>query len=329
MRLSKSPACTARATALPTAKPAAKPAARPFLKWAGGKTQLLDEIQRRLPGEILQGGITRYLEPFVGGGAAFFAINQRYTFEYSDICDINEELVLAYMVVKHDVEDLIEVLGEMEKEYSALDEAGRSAYFYRIRESFNAEREGTCFDAYARSWIDRAARLIFLNHTCFNGLYRVNARGHFNVPFGRYRSPRILDAQNLRLASEVLERTAIHHGDFTGCEEMVDERTFVYLDPPYRPLSSTAQFTGYYRAGFGERDQVRLAEFIGTLGRRGAKIMLSNSDPCNEDPDDTFFDTLYAGYTIDRVSAKRTINSNAARRGAISELIITNYSPVG
>lgn len=312
MRLNKTGACTAR----------------PFLKWAGGKTQLLNQLQRRLPEGIRQGGITRYLEPFVGGGAVFFAINQRYSFECSDICDINEELVLAYLVVKHDVEDLIEVLGEMEKDYYALDEAGRSAYFYKVRDIFNTEKERICFDRYARSWIERAARLIFLNHTCFNGLFRVNARGHFNVPFGRYRSPGILDAENLRLASAVLEQTAIHHGDFTGCEERVDDRTFVYLDPPYRPLSSTAQFTGYYRAGFGEGDQVRLAEFIRTLDRRGAKIMLSNSDPCNEDPDDTFFDSLYAGYTIDRVAAKRTINSNGGRRGAISELIITNYPPV-
>jgi DNA adenine methylase len=312
----------------PAVKLTAKQAARPFLKWAGGKTQLLDQLQRRLPGEIRQGEITHYLEPFVGGGAVFFAINQRYSFEGSDICDINEELVLAYTVVKRDVEALIEVLDRMEKEYYTLDEAGRSGYFYRIREIFNADKEGTCFDRYARSWVDRAAMLIFLNHTCFNGLYRVNGRGHFNVPFGRYRSPRILDAENLRLASKVLERTVIHHGDFTGCEEMVDERTFVYLDPPYRPLSSTAQFTSYHRTGFDEGDQVRLAEFIGTLDRRGAKIMLSNSDPCNEDPDDTFFDSLYAGYTIDRVSAKRTINSNAGRRGAISELVITNYPPV-
>lgn len=301
--------------------------ARPFLKWAGGKTQLLDELQRRLPCGVLQGGITHYLEPFVGGGAVFFAINQRYPFERSDICDINEELVLAYQVVKDDVEDLILVLGEMGKEYTALDEAGRSAYFYLVRETFNADKERTRFDQYSGSWIERAARLIFLNHTCYNGLYRVNARGHFNVPFGRYRRPRILDAENLRLASAVLERTEIHHGDFMRCEQLVDERTFVYLDPPYRPLSSTAQFTGYYRAGFGEEDQVRLAEFIGILGKRGAKIMLSNSDPCNEDPEDTFFDTLYAGYTIDRVSAKRAINSNAERRGAISELVITNYSP--
>lgn len=323
MRSSKPDTCTAG----PAAKPTSKPVAKPFLKWAGGKTQLLDQLQRRLPGEIQQGRIAHYLEPFVGGGAVFFAINQMYTFERSDICDINEELVLAYTVVKQDVEGLIEVLGEIEKEYYALDEAGRSAYFYQIRETFNADKEGTRFDTYARLWVDRAARLIFLNHTCFNGLYRVNARGHFNVPFGRYRRPRILDAENLRLASAVLERTAIHHGDFTGCEGMVDGQTFVYLDPPYRPLSSTAQFTGYYRAGFGEGDQVRLAGFIGTLDRLGAKIMLSNSDPCNEDPDDTFFDILYAGYTIDRVSAKRAINSNGGRRGAISELVITNYLP--
>lgn len=290
---------------------------------------MLDQLHRRMPGEILEEGNARYLEPFVGGGAVFFAVNQWYSFERSDICDINEELVLAYTVVKRDVEDLIEVLGTMERAFYALDESGRSTYFYGVREAFNAGRESTRFDRYTRSWVERAAQLVFLNHTCFNGLYRVNARGDFNVPFGRYRSPRILDAENLRLASAVLDRTEIHHGDFTGCEHLVDERTFVYLDPPYRPISSTAQFTGYYRAGFGDDDQVRLAEFIRILDRRGARIMLSNSDPSNEDPDDTFFDTLYAGFLIDRVAAKRAINSNARRRGVISELVITNYSPVG
>lgn len=154
----------------------------------------------------------------------------------------------------------------------------------------------------------------------------MNSHGWFNVPFGSYKKPRILDEHTLSVASESLQNTEISTGDFTTCEEFVDLNTFVYLDPPYRPLNRTSKFTGYSKDGFNDQDQVRLAEFFKAIDQRGAKVMLSNSDPKNEDPDDSFFDSLYTGYNLDRVPAKRAINSKGARRGAISELIITNYS---
>ncbi len=194
-----------------------------------------------------------------------------------------------------------------------------------IRGDYNNNKEKTDFHYYHSSWVQRTAALIFLNHTCFNGLFRVNSRGWFNVPFGRYKNPRILDERTLTEASESLRNTEISMGDFTACEKFVDSNTFVYLDPPYRPLNRTSKFTGYSKAGFSDCDQVRLAEFFKEIDHRGAKVMLSNSDPKNEDPEDSFFDTLYAGYPIDRVPAKRAINSNGDRRGEISELIITNY----
>ncbi len=190
---------------------------------------------------------------------------------------------------------------------------------------FNNDKDTIDFQNYHSSWIQRTAELIFLNRTCFNGLFRVNSRGGFNVPFGSYKNPRILDETTLSAASAVLQNTEISIGDFTTCEKFVDRNTFVYLDPPYRPLNRTSKFTGYSKGGFSDSDQVRLAEFFKAIDRRGAKVMLSNSDPKNEDPDDLFFDTLYSGYRIDRVPAKRAINSKGERRGEISELIITNY----
>jgi len=265
------------------------------------------------------------VEPFIGGGAVFFAINRKYAFETAHISDSNEELALAYRVVKGNVEALIDRLGVIQTAFHETPREARSDYYYTVRGEFNANREKTDFETFHSSWIHRTAQLIFLNRTCFNGLFRVNLQGGFNVPFGSYKNPRILDEFTLKEASASLQNTEISMGDFTTCEKFVDSTTFVYLDPPYRPLNRTSKFTGYSKGGFSDSDQVRLAEFFRTIDQRGAKVMLSNSDPKNEDPDDLFFDTIYADYLVDRVPAKRAINSNGKLRGEISELIITNY----
>ncbi|MGC9435294.1 MAG: DNA adenine methylase [Methanomicrobiales archaeon] len=299
--------------------------ARPFLKWAGGKSQLLPALLDRLPGEVRTGEVTRYVEPFVGGGAVFFHLNQAFAFDECHIVDANDELILAYRVVQRDVEALIDRLAAIRDEYLPLSEEERKAYFYRVRESFNRDREGIHFDRYSRTWVRRAAQLVFLNRTCFNGLFRVNAEGAFNVPFGRQKNPTIVNEALLRADAAALEKTRIHRGDFTIAEPFIDDRTFVYFDPPYRPLSSTSSFTAYARRGFTDADQHRLAAFFRDCHRKGAFCMLSNSDPRNGDPGDQFFDTLYAGFAIERVPAKRMINSNGAARGEITEIIVDTY----
>lgn len=301
--------------------------AKPFLKWAGGKTQLLEAFECRFPRELTDHRLSNYVEPFIGGGAVFFAINKKYGFETAHICDSNEELVLAYRVVKTHACALIDTLKVLETEYHETPPEEQSELYYKVRDDYNKNKEKTDFLHYQVSWIQRTAELIFLNRTCFNGLFRVNSRGWFNVPFGSYKNPRILDERTLSEASASLQNTEIAIGDFTTCEKFVDSHTFVYLDPPYRPLNRTSKFTGYSKGGFSDSDQVRLAEFFRIIDSRGAKAMLSNSDPKNEDPDDSFFDSLYSDYLVDRVPAKRYINSNGERRGAISELIITNYKP--
>lgn len=303
------------------------PRAKPFLKWAGGKTQLLDEFSRRLPPELTDGTLTHYVEPFIGGGAFFFYLNQRFTFEKCTISDANKELILVYRVVRRSIKKLIGELGLLESEYLARTGTGRELFYYAVRDSFNKGLQEIDFHEYSPEWVKQAARIIFLNRTCYNGLFRVNRNGEFNVPFGRYKNPDILNRDNLNNVSRLLKttNTRIMSGDFTSCRSSVDNRTFVYLDPPYRPITVTSSFTSYSKNDFSETDQIRLADFFRQLDARGAKIMLSNSDPRNYDSHDTFFDDLFAGFTIARVPARRLINCNGARRGTIDELIITNY----
>jgi DNA adenine methylase len=299
--------------------------ARPFLKWAGGKTQLLGEFIKRLPEELKTGKITTYAEPFIGGGAVFFSLNQKFSFEQCTICDANEELILTCRVIKESVEQLIEKLGILQSDYLQKDEKNRELLYYEIRDAFNRKLPEINFQKYSPGWVERAAWVIFMNRTCFNGLFRLNRKGEFNVPFGKYRNPEILNADNLNDVATLLKTTRIVLGDFTKCRKFVDDTSFVYFDPPYRPLNQTSSFTSYSKDGFSDTDQVRLLEFFKELDKKGATIMLSNSDPRNENPADTFFDDLFSGYTIERVPARRMINSNGARRGEINELIITNY----
>ena len=308
-------------------------AAKPFLKWAGGKTQLLGQIAEWLPDELAQGGIDRYIEPFMGGGAVFLYVVQNHCTPESYLADCNEELVLAYKTVQQRVEEVIPLLRSIEQEYSGMTPAQQKACFYKVRSQFNQQRSQIDFPSTGsghRSCIGaesvkRTAQLIFLNRTCFNGLFRVNAKGEFNVPFGSYTNPLLCDAENLRALSAVLHSTRILHGDFTLCEPYVNARTFVYFDPPYRPISRSASFNSYSRQPFDDAAQARLAEFYRALDAKGAKLMLSNSDPHNENLADDFFEQLFSGFHIRKVFAKRNINSNGARRGAITELLITNY----
>jgi DNA adenine methylase len=300
--------------------------AKPFLKWAGGKKQLLMEFNDRLPNHIKDTGtIKRYVEPFVGGGAMFFFLKKHYTIEESILLDINRELVMAYQVIKNDHKNLTEMLKEIEENHLKLDEDGRKKNYYKIREEYNAEIHRVHHENYSDQWIERTSNLIFMNKTCYNGLFRQNKTGEFNVPFGLYKNPRICDETNIKLVNNALKDTEILCADFTVSESYINEKTFVYLDPPYRPLSKTSNFTNYSKDGFNDFDQTKLASFFKKMDGTGAYLMLSNSDPKNEDSHDEFFDNLYTGYNINRVPAKRNINRDVLGRGIVNELIVRNY----
>jgi DNA adenine methylase len=298
----------------------------PFVKWAGGKTQILPALIDNLPDGLQDGSIKRYVEPFVGGGALFFSIIRLYPIRECLIADSSEELILTYKSIQADVEAVIEFLSAMEKEFYDSKPDKDEGYYYAVRERFNENRVNYDFKGdYDPTWAERAAQMLFLNRTCFNGLYRVNSQGNFNVPFGKYKQPHICNTDNLRAVSAILQKTVIKLGDFEECGPSVDAGTFVYCDPPYRPISRTSNFTSYSKTEFDDVEQLRLADFYKRLDAIGAKIMLSNSDPKNVDGGDDFFERTYAAYHIRRISANRIINSKAEGRGAISELIITNY----
>ncbi len=336
-RAPKSGAGNSAATASPErATPRGKPKgnaakkAKPFLKWVGGKGQLLDRLSQLFPAALAQGKINAYHEPFLGGGAMFFHVMQNYPVKKAFLRDVNPELVLAYQVVQRDVGRLVERLGRMERDYLKLDETRRKVHYLKVREAFNTQLAGMDFKKYSDAWVARAAQILFLNKTCYNGLFRVNQRGGFNVPVGRYARPSILDEENLVAASSVLAKAEIRLGDFAeapGLDKRVSAGSFIYFDPPYRPISQTARFTAYSAMQFGDDAQARLAELFHALDRPGVYQMLSNSDPKNTDPSDEFFEKLYAKYgsLIRRIPATRSINSDATRRGPINEIVITNY----
>jgi DNA adenine methylase len=299
---------------------------KPFLKWAGGKSQLLPQFIDLFPPELKQGLINRYIEPFIGGGAVFFKVAQKYRINSAYLYDINAELIIAYKVIQKDPKNLIERLDAISKNYKALPENKRKDFYYEIRESYNLQMLQIDYQHYSKNWIPRAAMLIFLNRTCFNGLFRLNSKGEFNVPHGKYEDPRILDAENIMAVSELLQIAEIEVGDFESCETATSPTSFIYFDPPYRPISKTASFTSYSKFAFDDQQQIRLAEFFRRMnGNYDVKMMLSNSDPTNEKSEDDFFERLYRGFCINKVSANRMINSNAQRRGQINELVITNY----
>jgi DNA adenine methylase len=278
-----------------------KPA--PVVKWAGGKTRLLPQYQPYFP-ETFEG----YIEPFVGGGAVFFNLHNQGWLSGKPVLLIDqiEELVNVYRVIQGRVEDLIRELRKHEP-------------FRQDRAYFNEVRAwDRCEDYAQRSAVERAARFLFLNRTCYNGLYRVNRRGQFNVPFGRYRNPTICDAANLRRASEALQGVSLEVGDFGRCLELAAPGVFVYLDPPYHPLSATSSFTSYTASSFAAHDQHRLADLFRELDQRGCQVMLSNSYS-------ELIQDLYRGYDLVVVKATRAISSKGDARGAIPELLVMNH----
>lgn len=300
--------------------------AKPFLKWAGGKTQLLDKFLSFYPAELKNGEIVNYYEPFIGGGAVFFDVAQRFKIKSALLCDINPELILTWQVIQRDVYNLIEILHSIKVKYEKLDEVAQSKFYYEIRNEFNQNLTRIDFSKYSEAWILRAAQIIFMNKTCFNGLFRFNQKGEFNVPAGRYKNPKILDEQNLIKVSELLSIADIRNAGFEVVESETLKNSFVYFDPPYRPISKSSSFTSYSKFKFEDVEQVRLADLFYRLSKNGIKLMLSNSDPKNVDPDDQFFDEMYQEFNIFRIPARRMINSNAKKRDAINEIIVTNYS---
>ena len=289
---------------------------KPFIKWAGGKSQLLNEIRAKYP-EI----IDKYCEPFVGGGAVLLDVLANCHPKEVLINDINAELVNTYMQIKNNVDGLITMLSNMQDSFWVKSDAERKDMYLAKRERFNDLK----VNGYEQINLEKAALFIFLNKTCFNGLYRVNSKGLFNVPMGAYKNPPICDAENLRLISKLLQDVQIKCGDYSECAEFIDEDTFVYIDPPYRPLNTTSSFTSYTENGFGDKEQIELGKFVDEISANGAKVVASNSDPKNADTGDDFFDDLYSSYSISRVSAKRMINSKASNRGSINELLICNF----
>lgn len=292
--------------------------AKPFVKWAGGKSQILENIRSKYPAE-LGNTITKYAEPFVGGGAVLFDVLNRYKFESVYISDINRELITTYTVIRDNADALITLLSTMQNDYWQADEETRKVYYYEKREKFNTIKAAQS-DA-----IDIAALFIFLNRTCFNGLYRVNAKGSYNVPMGSYKKPSICDAENIQAVSACLQGVQIVCGDYQRSCAFIDNKTLAYFDPPYRPLSQTSSFTAYAQDGFGDSEQAELARFLDELSDKGAFVIASNSDPKNTNTDDDFFDMLYRKHAISRISANRMINSTASGRGKINELLIVSY----
>ncbi len=298
----------------------------PFVKWAGGKTQLLNELVQRLPLSIHKTKtIEQYIEPFVGGGAMFFYLKSNFTVKHSFLFDINRELIVGYKVIKNNPKKLIKGLKEIEEDYINKSEEKREIFYYKMRDKYNEQMNDFDYQIYSNAWIKRAKFLIFLNKTCYNGLFRQNKKGEFNVPFGRYENPTICDAENIGEVHRALTDTKVFCSDFAESEQYIEKGSFVYLDPPYRPISNTSNFTSYAKEDFNDEDQERLAVFFKKMDKKGACLLLSNSDPKNEDLEDDFFDDLYADYTIERVSAKRHINCDASNRGEINELLVRNY----
>jgi DNA adenine methylase len=284
---------------VPAPAPLRAPAATPIVKWAGGKSKLLGQLLPLMPAGA---ELMRHVEPFMGGAAMFFARGP----ERALLCDVNPALVATYEAVRDAVDD---VIAELERLSSAHDTRSDKTY-YSVRERYNRSRTLTP--------VERAAAFIYLNKTCFNGLHRVNRRGEFNVPAGRYKNPRILDADVLRTASSALRRAELR---CTGFEQLLSSARpgdFVYFDPPYEPVSSTASFTAYAQDGFRREDQLRLRDVFATLDKRGCKLMLSNSDV-------PFLRDIYKGFRLDTVQAARAINRDASKRGPVSELVVRNY----
>lgn len=296
-------------------------AVKPFLKWAGGKGQLLSQLDQHLPKGINRIDFT-YLEPFVGGGAMLFHILQQFpNIKKAVINDINSYLITAYRVIKNNPDELIKRLSELENQYySTSNDEAQKTFYLHVRETFNEVEMDE---------VDCTKYLIFLNRTCFNGLYRVNSKGKFNVPLGRYLHPTICNAETIKADSELLNRVelVILNGDFEQTiEHLSDGFNLFYFDPPYRPLNATSSFNSYSKEDFNDEEQIRLRDFCVKLSEYpNVKWMLSNADCSAKNPDDTFFEEIYRGFNINRLYASRAINANPSKRGKLTELLIKNY----
>lgn len=287
---------------------------KPFVKWAGGKSQLLEKIRTKYPKNI-----EKYCEPFLGGGAVLFDILINFHPQEVLVNDINRELINTYRQIQSEPDKLIGILLELQSIFWDANLSERKLIYMQKREEFNTLKIDTGKNT------EKAALFIFLNKTCFNGLYRVNSKGLFNVPMGSYKWPPICDEKNIKLCSQLLKNVQISCADFFLTLDFIDSKTFVYLDPPYRPISETSFFTSYSEFGFTDQEQRKLKDFVDAITKKGARAVISNSDPKNNNADDNFFDDLYKKYKIDRIAAKRMINSRASKRGNINELLIYNF----
>jgi DNA adenine methylase len=292
---------------------------KPFLKWAGGKTHLIKDIYSYLPKNIIESKNITYVEPFVGSGAILFWFLQAFpTTKKAIINDINTDLNKAYNIIKCEPEKLIALLSELQtKYYSLKSEDDRKKFFLLQRENFNTQ---------TLNELHNTTLLIFLNKTCFNGLYRVNKSGTFNVPFGRYNKPNICNAEKIRHANQLLQKAIILNVDYAEIVNYVDTSSaFFYIDPPYKPISKSSSFNAYANKLFDDNEQLRLKEFCTKIDKLGHRWLLSNSDMKNVDPKNEYFDNLYKDFNVNRIKVKRSINSIASKRGEISELLISNY----
>lgn len=291
--------------------------AKPFLKWAGGKTQLIDDIEKVLPKDFSTGNFT-YIEPFVGSGAVlFWMLNNFPNLHKVVINDINQDLINTYKMIARRPKELVAILEILENEFHALEgqNAAKNEYYYFKRDAYN-QRQG--------DQIENAALFIFLNRTCFNGLYRVNRKNEFNVPMGSYKRPKICDKENIFAVGNALQKVDILGGDYVETLKYANPKTLFYFDPPYKPLSETSSFNSYSKDAFDDEEQTRLRDFCRRLDELDHTWILSNSDAKGQGENTDFFGDLYAGFQIHRVSARRNINSNPEKRGALKELLITN-----
>jgi DNA adenine methylase len=292
---------------------------KPFLKWAGGKTQLIKNIENILPKNIYKETFT-YIEPFVGSGAVlFWMLNNFPTLKKAVINDINEDLINTYKTIASTPKELISILEILQNEFHTLEgqEENKKEYYYSKRSLYNSRKETQTV---------QAALFIFLNRTCFNGLYRVNRKNEFNVPIGSYKRPTICDRENILAVSEALQKVQILCGDFEETLNFASNNTLFYFDPPYKPLSETSSFNSYAKDEFNDSEQIRLRDFCCKIDTLGHTWILSNSDVKGKNENDTFFDDLYADFNIQRVDARRSINADPKKRGILKELLITNHA---
>lgn len=293
--------------------------AKPFLKWAGGKTQLINDIERTLPTQVTKEKFT-YIEPFVGSGAVlFWMLNNFPKLEKAIINDINEDLINTYKAIASNPKELISILEILQNEFHNLEgsEENKKLYYYQKREMYNLRKEEQS---------GQAALFIFLNRTCFNGLYRVNSKNLYNVPMGGYKKPTICDKENILAVSNALQKVEILSGDFEQTLDYASENSLFYFDPPYKPLSETSSFNSYAKDEFNDSEQIRLRDFCNKLDVLNHKWILSNSDVKGKNENDNFFDDLYSDFNIQRVDARRSINANPEKRGKLTELLITNQT---